>query len=103
MALITMIDDMVINAMFNNNQCSCVYDNEAQTQELAIQVSNGAAEQQLSGVIVNRIPKTGGNIFSGDAVFQFSNGSLQNDNVDDGLAARGITAPPRLSQQYDVN
>lgn len=99
----TMIDGMIVDAMFGNGQCSCVYDNEAQTQEMAVQVSGGAAEYQLSGVIVNRIPKTGGNTFSGDALFQFSNGSLQGDNVDDALRARGITTPPRLAMQYDVN
>ena len=79
----TMIDGLVVDAMFGNGQCSCVYDNEAQTQELAVQVSGGAAEYQLSGVIVNRIPKSGGNTFSGEALFQFSNGSMQSDNVDD--------------------
>jgi hypothetical protein len=44
-----MIDGLVVDAMFGNGQCSCVYDNEAQTQELAVQVSGGAAEYQLSG------------------------------------------------------
>ena len=61
----TLIDGMVVDAMFGSGQCSCVYDNEAQTQEIAVQVSGGAAENQLSGVLVNRIPKTGGNKFSG--------------------------------------
>ena len=28
----TMIDGMVVDSMFGNGQCSCVYDNEAQTQ-----------------------------------------------------------------------
>ena len=99
----TMIDGMVVDTMFGNGQCSCVYDNEAQTQEVAVQVSGGAAEYQLSGVIVNRVPKTGGNRFSGETLGLFSNGSMQGDNVDDGLRARGITTPARLAQQYDVN
>jgi hypothetical protein len=53
----TLIDGMVVDSMFGNGQCSCVYDNEAQTQEMAVQVSGGSAENQLSGVLVNRIPK----------------------------------------------
>jgi hypothetical protein len=56
----TLIDGMVVDAMFGGGQCSCVYDNENQTQEMAVQVSGGAAENELSGVLVNRIPKTGG-------------------------------------------
>ena len=59
----TLIDGMVVDAMFGSGQCSCVYDNEGQTQEMAVQVTGGTAENQLSGVLVNRIPKTGGNLF----------------------------------------
>jgi outer membrane protein assembly factor BamB len=55
----TLIDGMVADAMFAGGQCSCVYDNEAQTQEIAVQISAGSAENQLSGVLVNRVPRTG--------------------------------------------
>src|SRR5207247_4159847 len=42
----TLIDGMVVDSMFGNGQCSCVYDNEAQTQEMVVQVSGGPAENQ---------------------------------------------------------
>ena len=42
----TMIDGMPVDAMFGGGQCSCTYDNEAQTQEMAVQVSGGSAENQ---------------------------------------------------------
>ena len=99
----TLIDGMVVDSMFGNGQCSCVYDNEAQTQEMAVQVSGGSAENQLSGVLVNRIPKYGGNNFSGDNLLLFSNSEIQGQNVDEDLRARGITAPARLAYQYDIN
>ncbi|MEO8259409.1 MAG: TonB-dependent receptor [Acidobacteriota bacterium] len=99
----TLIDGMVVDAMFGAGQCACVYDNEAQTQEMAVQVTGGAAENQLSGVLVNRIPRTGGNRFSGDALFQFANGSTQGVNLDDALRARGISTPDKLYRDYDVN
>ena len=99
----TLIDGLVVDSMFGNGQCSCVYDNEAQTQEMALQVSGGPAEVQLSGVLVNRIPKYGGNKFDGDELVLFSNGSLQGQNVDATLKAQGVTAPARLAQQYDIN
>ena len=69
----TLIDGMVVDAMFAGGQCSCVYDNEAQTQEIAVQVSGGGAENQLSGVLVNRIPRTGGNTFAATARDDFAN------------------------------
>jgi hypothetical protein len=99
----TLIDGMVTDGMFGNGQCACVYDNENQTQEVVVQVAGGAAEHQLSGVLVNRIPKYGGNTFQADSQLLFSNGSLQGNNVDDALRARRMTTPAQLAEQYDVN
>jgi hypothetical protein len=99
----TLIDGMVVDAMFGGGQCSCVYDNEGQTQEMAVQVTGGAAENQLSGVLVNRIPRTGGNNFSGEGILHAANGSTQSVNLDDAIRARGITTPDKLYRDYDVN
>src|SRR5205823_3121093 len=99
----TLIDGMVVDAMFGGGQCSCVYDNENQTQEIAVQVSGGAAENQLSGVLVNRIPRTGGNSFTGDGLFLFANDKLQGTNLDSALVARGLTTGAKLYRDYDLN
>jgi hypothetical protein len=99
----TLIDGMVADAMFAGGQCSCVYDNEAQTQEIAVQVSGGNAENQLSGVLVNRIPRTGSNQLEGEFLTNFANGDLQSSNVDADLQARGLTVPAELYKQYDIN
>ena len=99
----TLVDGMVADAMFPSGQCACVYDNEMQTQEIAVSVSGGAAESQLSGVLVNRIPRSGGNSFSGDQLITFSNTSLQGNNTNDRLRARGVTDPSEIAVQYDVN
>src|SRR5947208_7192653 len=99
----TLIDGIQVDAMFGGGQCSCTYDNEAQTQEMSVQVTGGTAENQLSGVLVNRIPRTGGNSFNGDGVFLLANGSTQGVNLDSALKARGITTPDQLSRDYDVN
>src|SRR5262249_7889160 len=98
-----MIDGMVVDAMFGGGQCSCVYDNENQTQEIAAQVTGGGAENQLSGVLVNRIPKTGGNTFSGDGLFLFANDKLQGQNLDDALRKRGLATGAKLYRDYDLN
>jgi hypothetical protein len=99
----TLIDGMVADAMFAGGQCSCVYDNEAQTQEMAVQVSGGSAENQLSGVLVNRIPRTGGNKYGADFITTFANTSLSSQNADAELMARGLGVPAKLYQQYDLN
>jgi len=99
----TLIDGMVVDAMFGGGQCSCVYDNENQTQEMAIQVTGGSAENQLSGVLVNRIPKTGGNTFVGDGLFLYANDKMQGTNIDDALRARGLSSGAKLYRDYDLN
>ena len=99
----TLIDGMVADAMFAGGQCACVYDNEAQTQEIAVQVSAGSAENQLSGVLVNRIPRSGGNTLSAELLTNFSNNDLASQNLDDELIARGLPTPAELYKQYDIN
>ena len=98
-----MVDGMVADAMFGNGQCACLYDNEMQTEEIAVTLGGGAAENQLSGVMIHRIPKSGSNVFSGDQLITVSNTGLQDSNLTDDLRARGITNPAELHRQYDVN
>src|SRR5688572_12346403 len=99
----TLIDGMVADAMFAGGQCSCVYDNEAQTQEIAVQVSGGSAENQTAGVLVNRIPRSGGNRFSGEFVGLYANSNLQSDNIDDEIRRRGIQIGDEVYRLYDAN
>jgi hypothetical protein len=99
----TLIDGMVADAMFAGGQCSCIYDNEAQTQEVSVQVSGGSAENQTGGVLVNRVPKTGGNQYRGEFVGLYSNSALQADNIDEDLNARGIRIGDELYKLYDLN
>jgi hypothetical protein len=99
----TLIDGMVADAMFGGGQCACIYDNEAQTQEIAVQVSGGSAENQTSGVLVNRIPKTGGNEFRGEFVGLLSNSRFQGSNIDNAIRARGIQRGDELYRLYDAN
>ena len=98
----TLIDGMVADAMFSGGQCSCLYDNEAQTQEMAVQVSGGSAENQTAGVLVNRIPKTGGNRFSGEFLGLFANSDLQGDNSG-AFRDRGIRIGDELYRMWDLN
>ena len=95
-----LIDGIVVDGMAQTGQCQCLNDSENQTQEIAVQMSGGSAENQLSGVLINRIPKTGGNMFTSDEKVLFSNGSLQSQNLDAGLRARGITTPAQLDREY---
>src|SRR4029453_11975051 len=57
-----------------------------------------------NGVIMNMIPKSGGNRFSGTALVNGSGPSLQGDNVTADLQARGLLgASSTLKKLYDLN
>ena len=60
-------------------------------QEVSVDLGGGGAENGMGGVMVNFIPKDGGNLFSGNFLTNFSNGSLQGSNLSEELRARGLT------------
>src|SRR5688572_30903049 len=62
------------------------------------------AETGTNGVIMNAIPKAGGNRFSGTALANGSGPKLQGDNVSADLNARGLSgASTTLKKLYDLN
>ena len=79
-----------------------VYINHAATEEVVLTIT-GFAEYETSGVVLNAIPKEGGNTFSGNFNWDYGNGDLQSQNLDDALRARGVRTPPKTDVIYDVN
>src|SRR5204862_398534 len=67
-----------------------------------MQTSSATAELQSGGVLLNVVPRDGGNTFSGTFNGNFSSKRLQSDNLDDPLRARGVTSAPFLRKRYDV-
>jgi hypothetical protein len=75
-------------------------------QEINVQAGQTPAEQPKSGVLMNMITKTGTNRFSGSAMFEGTNSSLESDNVSgnptlraqllNGVPAKALAANPNL-------
>jgi hypothetical protein len=71
--------------------------------EVTMTTSGGLGESETAGLIMNIVPKQGGNNFSGlFYVSGFSEG-MQADNFTEELQARGATQPTPLTRVYDVN
>jgi hypothetical protein len=85
--------------------------NDASTQELSFEVAANSASSGGGGVIVNIIPKEGGNRFSGSLFGNFSNHSLTNNNFyeSDGVTplpkfkSTNALAPDAMKQIYDAS
>ncbi len=77
--------------------------NTGAVQEMSVTVGGKSAESDVSGVTVNSIPKSGGNTFSGAIFGNYTNNSLQANNLTAALQARGLGAVNKQLKIWDIN
>jgi hypothetical protein len=97
------IDGMQGGSVFGEGWYNIVYHNEADYQEMAYTTAGSNAENRSGGVVLNMIPRTGGNRLSVSSVLTFANDSMQGSNIDDGLRAQGFNLEGGLDHLYDTN
>ena len=73
--------------------------NAGTVEEITLQTSGISAESAADGVVINAIPKEGGNTFSGSVSGLYSGES--NDNLNDTLRDRGLPTVSRILKIYD--
>ena len=99
----TMIDGMKTSSAYRVATAHRYLFNARAAAEIVMETSGGDAESESAGVNVNMIPREGGNFFSGNAVVEFTNESLQaEDNLNDSLRDRFVTATNTTEHVYDV-
>lgn len=76
--------------------------NMATAQERTVETGGGSA-QSNGTIMMNMIPKTGGNVFSFDVSGTYTGENLQSDNLDDELRASGLTHTNKVLRLYDFN
>jgi hypothetical protein len=67
------------------------YMNQATIQEVAVTTDAGAADQRMSGIATNVIPKEGGNRYTGYFFTAETTGSMVGNNVSPALQAEGFS------------
>src|SRR5206468_9163001 len=60
-------------------------------------------EAETAGVVLNVIPREGGNTFSGQFNINGANGSMQGSNYTQALQDQGLKSPSQLLKVYDIN
>ena len=68
----------------------------AGAQEVVVSTSGGLGEAETAGVILNVIPREGGNTFSGTFIFSGANGAMQGSNYTQALKDEGLRTPSEL-------
>ncbi|PYR63951.1 MAG: hypothetical protein DMF88_24175 [Acidobacteria bacterium] len=91
-------------SMMNQGGGSRTYSiNAATAQEITFQTGGISAESETGGIVMNVVPKEGGNTFTGYFNVAYANASLQGTNTTPELLARGLIAPLKIRRIYDVN
>ena len=97
------MDGMAMGMLSCGYSCTVLLANDSNTEELSYEVGAISAEVSIGGVTVNIIPKEGGNVFSGDVFGNFSNSSLQGNNLNQDLFDAGLRKPDGIEDIWDTH
>jgi hypothetical protein len=95
------MDGLSIGGGYNGGGVGFVPD-PSTFEEMQVTVSGGLGESEVGSAMINFIPKTGGNDFSGQAFYSTSGDWAQGTNLDDRLRSYGITQSG-LVDRWDVS
>ncbi len=98
-----MIDGLNIGTPVGGNQPPGYIADIGNAQEITFTTSGGLGESETAGVVMNVVPRTGGNRVSGAAFFSGTGEGLQSSNYTEELRLAGLTAAIPLSKVYDIN
>jgi hypothetical protein len=77
--------------------------NSATADEFNVSLGGASAETELGGMIINLIPKQGGNSFSGLLYLNGTSSNFQSNNLTSDLQAQGLTAVGQVEKIWDAN
>jgi hypothetical protein len=98
----TYVDGLSTGSAFNGGGASGYIIDTSNSQEMQLTLSGGLGESEVGGTLVNFIPKTGGNTFSGQGFFSTAGEWSQGNNIDADLEAKGLSQPAALYKNWDV-
>ena len=97
------MDGMNVTSTSGAGNNTSVYFDDGQVQEFTYDTIGGGAESQISGVVINMVPKEGGNAFKGTGVVNWANDKLYDSNYTEDLRARGLLTPSEMKELWDYN
>jgi hypothetical protein len=97
------LDGLNVGAAFNGGGVSGNAYDVANAQEMQISISGNLGDAETGGPIMNLVPKTGGNRYSGTGFGSGAGSWAQGHNVDDALRAQGVTEAAGLIKLWDVS
>ena len=96
------VNGMTIAAARSGGVSSYVYDTP-NSEEIAVTVGAGLGDADIGGPVMNLVPRSGGNKFSGMGFFNEAGNWSRGDNLTDDLRAIGLTQTPGIISAYDAS
>ena len=97
------IEGLIVGSPFNGGGVSNYLYDMNNAAEVQVSISGGLGESDRGAPIFNIIPKTGGNMFSGNYFGSFAGQWGQSSNIDESLRALGFADAPALRKNWDNN
>ncbi len=97
------IDGLNIGTAVGGNQPPQYVADIGNAQEVSFTTSGGLGESETGGLVMNIVPRSGGNEISGAVYFSGSREGLQSNNLTERLRDAGLQAPTPFSKVYDLN
>jgi len=98
-----LLDGLQVGAAVNGAGTGLYMPDTGSAQEVSVSLSGGLGEAEAGGAVMNIIPRTGGNTFSGIAFASSAAGWSQGSNLDDRLRGFGLTDPPKIVNNWDYS
>jgi Carboxypeptidase regulatory-like domain len=98
-----MIDGLTTRDLLTSGWSSNFVPDMGTAAEVVLQYSSGMADATSGGLVINVIPKEGGNRFSGLVFATGATKSFQGNNYSDELRDAGLSTPNELKRVYDIN
>jgi carboxypeptidase family protein len=101
---VSLFDGLRIGNMYISSNLTNMSLSPLLFDQVDVQLSGQSGETGTNGVIMNAIPRPGGNTFHGSVLSSGSAPSLQGSNITDRLTARGVAgASTTLKKLFDIN
>ena len=98
-----LLDGFTIGSPPSGNSATAYDVDVGHAQEVTFTVSGGLGELETAGLVMNILPKTGGNAMRGSLFGSGSGARFQAANVGPELVAQGVISPTPYTKVYDLS
>ena len=96
------LDGLNIGSPPSGNSATSYVVDPGMSEEVTFRTATALGETETGGLVMNIVPRSGGNTMRGSVFVSATGAALQSDNLTPALRAQGVTAATPLTGVYDV-